>query len=91
MKDTVTLRDRLKLAKFVLTSSKLTAGPKVREFEDRWSDWLGCDYSLFVSSGSTDFNFLLVSAMKESMGGIMEIKFLFLLVLGLLMSLLLFN
>ena len=67
MKDTVTLRDRLKLAKFVLTSSKLTAGPKVREFEDRWSDWLGCDYSLFVSSGSTA-NFLLVSAMKEKHG-----------------------
>ena len=67
MKDTVTLRDRLKLAKFVLTSSKLTAGPKVREFEDRWSEWLGCDYSLFVSSGSTA-NFLLVSAMKEKHG-----------------------
>ena len=26
MKNTVTLKDRLKLAKFVLTSSKLTAG-----------------------------------------------------------------
>jgi len=64
MKDTVTLSDRLKLAKFVLTSSKLTAGPKVKEFEKKWSDWLGCDYSLFVSSGSTA-NFLLVSAMKE--------------------------
>ena len=40
MKDTVTLRDRLKLAKFVLTSSKLTGGPRVKEFEKNWSAWL---------------------------------------------------
>ena len=46
MKDTVTLKDRLKLAKFVRTSSKLTAGPKVREFEEQWNEWLGSEYSL---------------------------------------------
>ena len=64
MDDTVTLRDRLKIAKFVLTSSRLTQGPQVKYFEDQWSDWLGCENSLFVSSGSTA-NSLLVAAWKE--------------------------
>ena len=67
MKNTVTLKDRLKLAKFVLTSSKLTAEPKVREFEEEWNDWLGSEYSLYVSSGSTA-NFLLVAATIEKYG-----------------------
>ena len=34
------------------------------QFEKAWSKWLGCNYSLFVSSGSTA-NFLLVAAVKE--------------------------
>ena len=60
MKDTITLADRLKMAKFVLFTSRLTNGPKVREFEKEWSNWLECDYSLYVSSGSTA-NSLLIS------------------------------
>lgn len=67
MKETITLRDRLKMAKFVLTSSKLTNGPKVKQFEEEWSSWVGCEHSLFVSSGSTA-NFLLVAAVKELYG-----------------------
>ena len=31
---------------------KLTSGPSVREFEERWSQWLGVKYSVFVNSGS---------------------------------------
>jgi len=64
MKDTVTKRDRLRLAKFILTSDRLTQGKEVRKFEDQWSEWLGVKHSLFVSSGSTA-NLLLVSAWKE--------------------------
>ena len=64
MKNTVTLSDRLKMAKFVLTSDKLTQGNEVRKFEEEWSEWLGVKHSLFVSSGSTA-NLLLVSAWKE--------------------------
>ena len=67
MDDTVTLRDRMKMAKFILTNSRLTNGPQVREFEIQWSQWLGCDHSLFVSSGSTA-NSLLVAAWKELYG-----------------------
>ena len=64
MEDAITLSDRMKMAWFVLTNSRLTNGPKVKEFEKQWSEWLGVDYSLYVSSGSTA-NSLLVAAVKE--------------------------
>ena len=64
MKDTLTWRDRWKLAKFVMTADRFTQGKKVEEFEQAWSDWLGVNYSLFVTSGSTA-NFLLLDAVKE--------------------------
>jgi len=31
----------------------LTNGPKVREFEEEWSKWLGVKYSVFVNSGAS--------------------------------------
>ena len=31
----------------------LTQGPKVKEFEKKWSKWLGVKYSTFVNSGSS--------------------------------------
>ena len=67
MEETITLKDRLKMASFILTSSRLTIGPKVRQFENEWSEWLGVKHSLYVSSGSTA-NTLLVSAVKELYG-----------------------
>ena len=36
MEDAITLKDRLKMAWFVLSSSRLTNGPKVRQLEDKW-------------------------------------------------------
>lgn len=67
IEDAITLKDRLKMALFILKSSKLTNGPKVREFEKVWSEWLGIKHSLYVSSGSTA-NTLLVSSVKELYG-----------------------
>lgn len=67
MKDNMTLTDRLSLAKFVLTSNRFTNGPKVCEFENAWSEWIGCKHSLFVSSGSTA-NYLLLASIKEFYG-----------------------
>lgn len=64
MKNTLSFLDRAKLAKFVLTSDKFTQGQKVEQFEKKWSEWLGCKHSLFVTSGSTA-NFLLVAAIIE--------------------------
>lgn len=31
---------------------RLTNGPKVQEFENRWSDWVGMKYSVMVNSGT---------------------------------------
>ena len=67
MEDTITFKDRMKMSLFLLTSSRLTNGPKVRQFEKEWSDWLGVKHSLYVSSGSTA-NSLLISAVKEYYG-----------------------
>ena len=67
MKNSISLWDRFQLAKFVLTSDKFTQGENVERFEKEWSKWLGCRYSLFVTSGSTA-NFLLVSSIIEKYG-----------------------
>ena len=64
MKDTISYSDRLKMSYFILSSSRFTNGPKVIEFEKKWSEWLGVKHSLFVSSGSTA-NFLLIAAIKD--------------------------
>jgi CDP-6-deoxy-D-xylo-4-hexulose-3-dehydrase len=64
MKDCVTSADKEAMINFITSTSRFTNGPQVREFEKKWSEWLGCKYSLFVSSGSTA-NLLLVSAIKE--------------------------
>ena len=64
MEQTISYPERTRLAKFILTTDKFTSGSKVMEFEKAWSEWLGCRYSLFVSSGSTA-NLLLVAAIKE--------------------------
>lgn len=67
MKNNITFRDRLSMAKFCLLSNKFTNGAKVKQFEKDWSNWLGSKYSLYVSSGSTA-NYLMLSAVKELYG-----------------------
>ena len=41
----------------------LTNGPRVRKFEQEWSDWLGVKHSVFVNSGSSA-NLLSLTALK---------------------------
>lgn len=67
MKDTITWGDKWEMIKFILTTKQFTNGPKVRKFEAEWSKWLGCKYSLYVTSGSTA-NLLLIAAVKEKFG-----------------------
>ena len=64
MKDCITQEDKDALVDFIKTSNRYTNGPKVKEFEKEWSEWLGVEHSLFVSSGSTA-NTLLLSAIVE--------------------------
>jgi len=56
--------DRMRLARFILTTDRFTRGEKVEEFERTWSKWLGAKYSLNVTSGSTA-NFLLVASIID--------------------------
>lgn len=67
MSNNMTLMDRVRMAKFCLTSDRFTNGPKVRQFESAWSKWVGSKHSLYVSSGSTA-NYLLLAAIKEVYG-----------------------
>jgi CDP-6-deoxy-D-xylo-4-hexulose-3-dehydrase len=67
MKDTITWGDKWEMIKFILTTKQFTNGPKVRKFENEWSKWLGCKYSLYVTSGSTA-NLLLMASVKERYG-----------------------
>ena len=46
----------------ILTQSKF-----VKEFENKWSKWLGVKYSIFVNSGSSA-NFLTIFILKEMVG-----------------------
>ena len=41
----------------------LTQSKKVKEFEQKWSEWVGTKYSVFVNSGSSA-NFITISALK---------------------------
>jgi CDP-6-deoxy-D-xylo-4-hexulose-3-dehydrase len=67
MKDIITPEDKNQIIDFIKSTNRFTNGVKCREFEETWSKWLGCKYSLFVSSGSTA-NYLLISAIKELYG-----------------------
>ena len=41
----------------------LTQSKKVKEFEKKWSKWVGTKYSVYVNSGSSA-NFITISALK---------------------------
>ena len=53
VKDTIDNQDIDNLISWLKTYPKLTKGEKTLEFEDKWSKWLGCRYSVFVNSGSS--------------------------------------
>ena len=46
---------------------KLTNGPKIREFEEIWSKWLGVEYSVMLNSGASA-NDLTMLALRETLG-----------------------
>jgi len=67
MPNIITLKDKYRLIKFILSTNFFTSGKMVALFEREWSKWVGAKHSLFVSSGSTA-NFLLLSAVMEKYG-----------------------
>ena len=60
--DAITQEERNVLGDFVCNSSRITQGKLVREFEQAWSEWLGCKYSVYVNSGSSA-NLLIARAL----------------------------
>ena len=63
MENNITLDDRREVIKFLRKNEIYTQSKKVREFEQKWSKWLGVKYSIFVNSGSSA-NLLSIKALK---------------------------
>mgnify|MGYP001398517501 CR=1 FL=1 len=65
--DNITQGDKKVLSDFILNSNRFTNGPKVREFEELWSQWLGTKYSVMVGSGASA-NYITTSIIRELKG-----------------------
>ena len=66
-KENISDDERQALANFILTSDKYTQGALVKQFEEEWSKWQGCKYSVFVNSGSSA-NLMLVKSVLDLHG-----------------------
>lgn len=58
--------DRVKLAKFVLTNNRWTQGEEVKQFEHDMAQYVGVNYAVFTSSGSTA-NTLLAMLLRDTL------------------------
>ena len=59
--------DLEELVEFIRTTTRFTQFVKVREFEEAWSRWQSCRYSVFVNSGSSA-NLIMLNMMKQKRG-----------------------
>ena len=64
MSNNILLKDKNNLIQFIKKTNKFTNGPKVIEFEKKWSKWLGVKYSTFVNSGASA-NLISLHILKE--------------------------
>lgn len=53
VKDTISQEELLALSDWLRTFPRLTKGELTLKFEEKWSEWQGCKYSVFVNSGSS--------------------------------------
>jgi len=66
--DNITMEDKLEMIKFISSPNvRFTNGPKVREFEQTWSEWLDVEHTTFVNSGASA-NYIMMSVVKELKG-----------------------
>lgn len=65
VKDTIDNQDIDSLIGWLKTYPRLTKGNLTIEYEKKWSEFLGCKYSVFVNSGSSA-NLLMLYALIES-------------------------
>ena len=64
MSNNILQSDKKTLINFIKKSNRFTNGPKVIEFEKKWSKWLGVKYSTFVNSGASA-NLISIHILKE--------------------------
>jgi len=64
MDDAIPQEHLEKMSNFILSGEKLTYGKNIKKFEEEWSKWQGCKYSVFCNSGSSA-NFLAVNAVES--------------------------
>ena len=64
MSNNILPKDKKNLIQFIKKTNKFTNGPKVIEFEKKWSKWLGVKYSTFVNSGASA-NLISINILKE--------------------------
>lgn len=62
-KDTISEEDILALSVWLSKNPRLTQGELVKQFENKWSQWIGTKYSVFCNSGSSA-NLLAVNSLK---------------------------
>ena len=62
--DIINEQDIDALIEWLKKMPKLTKGSKTVEFENRFSEYLGCEHSIYCNSGSSA-NLLMVSALKQ--------------------------
>tara|TARA_R100001129_G_scaffold16887_1_gene11037 strand:- start:18536 stop:19747 length:1212 start_codon:yes stop_codon:yes gene_type:complete len=69
MSDNITREDVNELVNFLQQDPipRLTNGPKVEEFEAKWSEWLGVKHSVFVNSGSSA-NYMTMQLLQYKYG-----------------------
>ena len=65
--DNITDEDKKVMSDFILSSNRFTNGPKVKEFEEAWSEWLGVKYSVMVGSGASA-NYITTAIVRELKG-----------------------
>jgi len=71
VEDTITHDELKSLSQWLETAPRLTKGPLCMEFEHKFSQWQGSEYSIFVNSGSSA-NLLMIYALLE--GGYLRNK-----------------
>ncbi|MEP0191871.1 MAG: DegT/DnrJ/EryC1/StrS family aminotransferase [Erythrobacter sp.] len=63
--DTISQHELQATADWMLAGNRLTKADETTQFENEFSDWMGCKHSVFVNSGSSA-NLLMIYALKEA-------------------------
>jgi len=66
--DNVTEDDKQKMIEFIKSPNvRFTNGANVKEFEKKWSDWLGVKHSVFINSGASA-NYICSAIVRDLYG-----------------------